>query len=80
MASSVSSAIGTAPDPLGLVAPGSVPALQGGGSVRPRRWLRRLLFPLELLAVAWSLPIVILLMLAPLGVAFWLGRMLLAIF
>jgi len=47
----------------------------------PWSWRSVLLAPLELLLVAWSLPIVILLIAAPIGLAIaallWLGRLLL---
>jgi hypothetical protein len=58
--------------------PASAP--DGADAVEGRRWVRALLVPLELLALAWGLPIVILLLLSPIAAAFWLGRMLLAIF
>jgi hypothetical protein len=68
----------------GLILPTTTPrpaaALQVDGRLQPRQWLRVLLFPLELLAVAWSLPVVILLLLSPFAVVFWLARVLIAAF
>jgi hypothetical protein len=50
------------------------------GSPQSPPWVSALLLPLELLAVAWSLPIAILVIFMPVAAAFWLGRMLLALF
>jgi hypothetical protein len=52
--------------------------------VKPWRWTSVLLAPLELLAVAWSVPVVILLIMLPIGLALvsalWLGRLILHLF
>lgn len=49
--------------------------------IEPWRWTNVLLAPLELLAVAWTLPVVILLIMVPLGLGLvgvlWLGRLIL---
>lgn len=52
--------------------------------IEPWRWTSVLLAPLELLAVAWTLPVIILLIMVPLGLglvgALWLGRLIFDLF
>ena len=52
--------------------------------VKPWRWTSALLAPLELLAVTWSVPVIILLIMVPIGLALvsalWLGRLVLNLF
>jgi hypothetical protein len=49
----------------------------------PWSWKARLLLPIQLLAVAWSVPFLILLVLLPIGLAIasalWLGRRILGL-
>jgi hypothetical protein len=49
----------------------------------PWRWGGVLLAPLELLAVAWSVPVVMLLVMVPIGLALsgllWVGRFILSV-
>jgi hypothetical protein len=51
---------------------------------RPWRWTSVLLAPVELLALAWSVPVIILLIMVPIGLALasalWLGRLVLGRF
>jgi hypothetical protein len=50
----------------------------------PWRWTSVLLAPVELLALVWSVPIVVLLVMLPIGLALagvlWLGRIILTVF
>ena len=53
-------------------------------AVKPWRWTSVLLAPLELLALAWGAPVLILLIMLPIGLALvgvlWLGRFLAQVF
>jgi hypothetical protein len=46
--------------------------------VAPFHWSSLVLAPIELLALAWSVPVIIMLLMAPVGlaiaIAFWVGR------
>jgi hypothetical protein len=52
--------------------------------IKPWRWTSVLLAPLELLAVAWTLPVMILLIMVPVGLglvgALWLARLIFNLF
>jgi hypothetical protein len=41
--------------------------------VTPRRWTAMVMAPVELLAVAWTAPLIILLLMLPIGIAVALG-------
>lgn len=53
-------------------------------TIRPWRWTGLLTVPLEMLAVVWSIPVVITLIMLPIGLAvgavLWLGRLILTAF